>query len=149
MSKENAEVAAPTLGGAGRAARIVVAEDDPDVRAMIAEALRHDGHHVQEFADGARLLVRIARQYSRHAPAEPIDLLVSDVCMPVITGLAIVRGLRAAHSRTPCILLTAFGDEKTRLEAESLGAVFLEKPLSPAVLCEEVRRVLGAPRGPA
>ena len=128
-------------------ARVVVAEDDADMRTLVAEALRLDGHRVIELSDGAELLIRIARQYRQLEPAEPLDLIVSDIRMPVVTGLEILRGLRDAHCRTPVLLMTAFGDAVTRREAESLGAVMLDKPLRLADLREEVRRLLGVAPG--
>jgi DNA-binding response OmpR family regulator len=62
--------------------------------------------------------------------------------MPEITGIAILRGLREAHSTMPVVLMSAFADAATRSEAESLDAVFLDKPLRPSVLRAEVRRLL-------
>ncbi|HEY2510464.1 MAG TPA: response regulator [Polyangiaceae bacterium] len=124
------------------AARVVVAEDDADMRAMVADALRRDGHQVIELTNGGELLVRIAHQYRRLEPAARVDLYVSDVRMPVVSGLEILRGLRDAHCTTPVILMTAFGDAQTRKEAESLGAVLMDKPLRLDDLRKEVRRLL-------
>ena len=125
-----------------RPARIAVAEDDREMRSLVAEALRRDGHDVTELVDGATLLVRIARQYRIKAPAEKLDLVVSDVRMPVISGLAILRGLRDAHCATPVILMTAFGDDATRREAQALDAVLFDKPFKLAVLRQAVRDLL-------
>ena len=124
------------------AARVVVAEDDADMRTMVADALRRDGHQVIELANGGELLVRIAHQYRRLEPAARVDLYVSDVRMPVVSGLEILRGLRDAHCTTPVILMTAFGDAQTRAEAESLGAVLMDKPLRLEDLRKEVLRLL-------
>jgi two-component system response regulator (stage 0 sporulation protein F) len=124
-------------------ARIAVAEDDGDMRSLVADALRLDGHRVVELSSGAELLIRVARQYRQLDPADPLDLIVSDVRMPVVTGLEILRGLRDAHCVTPVVLMTAFGDPATRREAESLGAVLLDKPLRLAELRQEVRKLLG------
>jgi two-component system cell cycle response regulator CpdR len=131
-------------GDRGGAARIALAEDDADMRAMVADALRRDGHHVIELATGADLLVCIARLYRQRDPDAPLDLLVSDIRMPVVTGMEILRGIRDAHLVIPVILMTAFGDAATRREAESLDAVLLEKPLSLSDLRGEVRRLLAA-----
>jgi CheY-like chemotaxis protein len=126
------------------APRIVVAEDDADMCALVADTLRRDGYDVTEVPDGGDLLVRIERQYRADEPEALIDLLVSDVRMPVITGLAIVRALRDAHSTMPVLLMSAFADAATRSEAESLDAVLLDKPLRPSVLRAEVHRLLTA-----
>jgi DNA-binding response OmpR family regulator len=117
-----------------RAAHIVVAEDDPEMRGLVAQSLRRDSHDVYEVGDGARLLVRIGRQYRVHEPEDRIDLIVTDLRMPLITGVAILRGLRAAHCPTPVILMTAFGDDEVRREAAELGAVLLDKPFAMAEL---------------
>jgi DNA-binding response OmpR family regulator len=131
------------LGRAEARPRIVVAEDDPDMRALVADTLRRDAYDVMEVPNGGALLVRIGRQYRGE---ETIDLLVSDVRMPVVTGIAILRALRAAHSTMPVVLMSAFADAATRREAESLDAVLLDKPLHPSALRAEVRRLL-AERG--
>jgi DNA-binding response OmpR family regulator len=125
-----------------RPAHIVVAEDDPEMRGLVAQSLRRDSHDVSEIGDGARLLVRIGRQYRLHEPEDIIDLIVTDLRMPVITGLAILRGLRAAHCTTPVILMTAFGDDEVRREAAELGAVLLDKPFSMADLRAQALRLL-------
>jgi DNA-binding NtrC family response regulator len=88
------------------------------------------------------LLVRIARQYRIKEPAEKLDLVVTDVRMPIITGLAILKGLRDAHCATPVILMTAFGDEATKREAEALDAVLFDKPFKLEVLRQTVRDLL-------
>jgi DNA-binding NtrC family response regulator len=123
-------------------ARIAVAEDDREMRSLVAEGLRKDGHEVTELVDGATLLVRIARQYRIKEPAERLDLVVSDIRMPVITGLAILKGLRDAHCTTPVILMTAFGDAATQREAEALDAVLFNKPFKLDVLRRTVRDLL-------
>jgi two-component system chemotaxis response regulator CheY len=100
------------------------------MRSLVSQSLRRDGHEVFEVGDGARLLVRIGRQYNNDAPEPQIDLIVTDLQMPVVTGLAILRGLRAGHCTTPVVLMTAFGDEPTRREAADLGALLLDKPFA-------------------
>ena len=144
MSNESSMAAgsAPDDGHASRSARIAVAEDDREMRALVSEGLRRDGHEVTELADGAMLLVRIARQYRIKEPAEKLDLVVTDVRMPIITGLAILKGLRDAHCATPVILMTAFGDEATKREAEALDAVLFDKPFKLDVLRQTVRDLL-------
>jgi DNA-binding response OmpR family regulator len=110
----------------GERPRILLAEDDDDMRSLVAAALREDGHDVVEVGDGGRLLVCLARAYG--AETVGYDLLVSDVRMPVCTGLQILESLRLARWPTPVILMTAFGDEQTRAQAEGLGAVMFMKP---------------------
>ena len=108
--------------------RVLLAEDDDAMRTLVADALRSDGHDVVELADGGRLLVDIAARLKAGGHGEALDLIVSDIRMPVCSGLQILSALRDAHWRTPVILMTAFGDEATRRHAESLSAVLFDKP---------------------
>jgi DNA-binding response OmpR family regulator len=127
-----------------RVPRVVVAEDDAEFRGMIAGVLRDDGYDVIEESDGGRLLVRIAAVYT--LPVLPIDLIVSDVCMPVCSGLDILKAVRRAHWSTPVILMTGFGDGDLRSSAAHFGAALLEKPFEAATLTEKVRELLRSPR---
>ncbi|HEX4445354.1 MAG TPA: response regulator [Polyangiaceae bacterium] len=115
-------------------ARVLVAEDDPAMRALVVEALRKDGYVVSEASDGGRLLVTLARDFVDEAGGEAFDLLITDLRMPVCTGLQIVEQLRAVHCRIPIILMTAFGDDGTRRRARSLAALLLDKPFPLAEL---------------
>jgi DNA-binding response OmpR family regulator len=126
---------------------IVVAEDDPEMRSLVAQCLRRDAYEVFEVGDGARLLVRIGRQYRLYEPERRIDLIVTDLRMPIVTGLAILRGLRAAHCATPVILMTAFGDDAVRREAAELNAVLLDKPFAMKALRATVLELLTGERG--
>jgi DNA-binding response OmpR family regulator len=126
-----------------RAPRVVVADDDEDFRGLVAEALRDDGYDVVEESDGGRLLVRITATYT--SGATPIDLIISDVCMPVCSGIEILKGLRKANWSTPVILMTGFGDGDIRASAAYLGAVLFEKPFDAAALRSRVKELLLAP----
>jgi DNA-binding response OmpR family regulator len=90
--------------------------------------LRQDGYDVTEVADGGRLLITVTATYAQGEDRDAYDLLITDIRMPVVSGLQIVEGLRKAHWRVPIILMTAFGDAGTRARAEGLGAVLLDKP---------------------
>ena len=123
-------------------ALVLVAEDDDAMRAIVVEALRKDGYLVSEARDGGRLLVTIARAYVHTEGAELVDVLVSDIRMPVCTGLQIVEQLRAAHCPLRIVLMTAFGDEETRQRAHALGTVLLDKPFPISELRAAVARQL-------
>ena len=111
-----------------RSFRVLLAEDDAEMRGIVAEALREDGLEVVELSDGGRLLVDISTRLKAGRGDESIDLIVSDIRMPICTGLQILAALRDAHWHTPVILMTAFGDEATRKHAGSLKAVLFDKP---------------------
>jgi DNA-binding response OmpR family regulator len=109
---------------------VLVAEDELQMRALVTETLRKDGYDVRPVADGGRLLVSLARRYAGDVLWRVVDLVVSDIRMPICTGLQILEQMRAAHWRTPVILMTAFGDDATRSRARSLGALLFDKPFA-------------------
>lgn len=107
--------------------RVLVAEDDDDMRRLVVEALQKDGYDVGAVPDGGRLLVALGRELLGHGEVGT-DLLIADVRMPVCSGLQIVRKLRGARCLVPVILMTAFGDEAIREHAKTLGAMLFDKP---------------------
>jgi DNA-binding response OmpR family regulator len=110
----------------GKAARIVVADDDEQMRRLVVEALRRDGHLVEHASSGEALLTRLAAELDDRCSG--LDLIISDVRMPAFTGLDLLEALRATECETPVILMTAFPDEATRLHARRLNAVLFDKP---------------------
>jgi CheY-like chemotaxis protein len=127
-----------------RKPRVVVADDDAELRGVLVESLRRDGYELVEDTDGGRLLVRVAAVYAVEGGAPPIDLIISDIRMPVCTGLEILKGLRDARWATPVILMTSFVDGEVRARAARLGAVLLEKPFDLSSLRDKVRELLRA-----
>lgn len=124
-----------------RSTRVLVADDDPDLRASIVEALAADGFEIVQARDGKELLAALGA--SLKGDLEPIDLLVSDNCMPGFSGMQVLAGLRAAGCPLPVILVTAFGDTQLREEARRLDAVaVLEKPFDWDDLRLAVLRIL-------
>jgi CheY-like chemotaxis protein len=122
--------------------RVLVAEDDIDLRRLVSWALRRDGHEVVEARDGVQLLIE-----SPAWSGERVDLILADVRMPDMTALEAVAALRFRDRRTPVVLMTAFGDEQTRTEARALGVrMVLAKPIQVDRLCAVVRRVLSGGR---
>ena len=107
--------------------RVLVAEDDPEMRRLVADALRQDGYEVFEAADGNGLLVHVTAQ--AHTGTR-FDLIISDIRMPVCSGLQILEALRSASWTVPVILMTAFCDDATRAKAEALGGVLFDKPFA-------------------
>jgi DNA-binding response OmpR family regulator len=100
--------------------RIILAEDDHEMRDMIATSLEKDGYEVTLAKDGGELLARLAFQ--------EFDVVISDIRMPVCNGMTILEGLRDARWTVPVILMTAFGDAETRARVESKDAVLFDKP---------------------
>jgi two-component system, response regulator, stage 0 sporulation protein F len=109
--------------------RVFLAEDDAEMRSMIASALRRDGHFVLEARDGPALLLELGHAYWGDLPDPTPTVVISDLRMPGRDGLTILRGLRQ-HAWCPAfILITGFGDEAIHREAANLGAhAVFDKP---------------------
>ena len=128
-----------------RIGRILVADDDEDVRTFLAQTLERAGHDVTQVADGAAA-VRAARE-------EPFDVVLTDLRMPGTDGMTVVRTVRTEQPDVEVIVLTAFGDVTTAVDAMKLGAFdYLEKPVSGPVALRELiagalerRAKLGSP----
>ncbi|MDQ3448628.1 MAG: response regulator transcription factor [Chloroflexota bacterium] len=113
--------------------RVLVVDDEPTVREVVARYLERDGMTVEQAADGAQALDAL----KRHP-----DLVVLDIMIPGTTGLEILREIRQA-GETPVILLTARSDETDRVVGLELGADdYVVKPFSPRELAARVRSVL-------
>jgi DNA-binding response OmpR family regulator len=117
-----------------RAVEVLVVDDEPMVREVVARYLTLDGMTVQEVGDGDAAMAWLAD----HRP----DLVVLDVMLPGADGLSILRHLRAIGD-IPVILLTARADEIDRIIGLELGADdYVVKPFSPRELAVRVRNVL-------
>ncbi|MFN7954535.1 MAG: response regulator [bacterium] len=118
--------------GSERARRILVAEDDREMRRLLVEALREDGYEVDEAPDGVELLAHIGSSVlfgTFGSVREPPDLIVTDVRMPGLTGLTVLAALRESGETVPVIVITAFGDDETHRFAHEHGAVAIfDKP---------------------
>jgi two-component system response regulator FlrC len=117
-------------------AKILVADDEEGLRAFVADALELDGHVVSRAEDGADALRQLTR--------EAYDLVITDLRMPRIDGMAVLQRLRADQPDTEAIVLTAHGSVETAVEAMRLGAFdYIEKPIgSPGELRLVVSRAL-------
>jgi DNA-binding response OmpR family regulator len=115
-------------------ARVLVVDDEPIVRDVVARYLERDGHTIVQAEDG-----EVARSVlEREQPA----LVVLDLMLPKVDGLTLMRWIRA-RSDVPVIMLTARGLETDRIVGLELGADdYLTKPFSPRELAARVRTVL-------
>jgi CheY-like chemotaxis protein len=120
--------------------RILVAEDDPEMRRVLVETLRGEGYDIDAVSDGGALLVTLAR--SDRFNFDAVDLVVSDVRMPLCSGMQALEMVRTLRPRLRFVLLTAFGDDELRAAADRQGALMLEKPFSLPVLRNVVARAL-------
>src|SRR5207244_8011409 len=114
--------------------RILVVEDDPRLAATVERVLVAEDHDVEIAADGNEAL--------RRARGRPFDLVVLDVMLPGLDGIAVCRRLRAAGS-VPILLLTALGGTEERVRGLDSGADdYLVKPFAYEELLARVRALL-------
>ena len=121
-------------------ARLLVAEDDFEMRRLIVQSLRADGYEVSDVADGRSLLDAV-RSLGSSREMDP-ELIVTDVRMVGGSGLDAVELLRQRRQRTPVLVVTAFGDEDVHRRAHLLDAAILDKPFDPEDLCRTVFELL-------
>lgn len=132
-----------------RASRVLVAEDDDDGREMLVVALQQIGAEVDAVADGGRFLVAIASHYRNGMIMLAPDLIVTDVIMPVCSGLSVFEALRTAHWTTPVIVITGRDSFAVRTSAAKFGATFMLKPIDLFAFQRTARRLMSASRSVA
>lgn len=121
---------------------ILLAEDDYEMRTLLAHRLRREKFKVECCEDGFELLLHID-PFPGESPDPPYDLIISDIRMPGFTGLEVLDFIRANGGSPPTILITAFGDDETHREAERLGvAAVMDKPFELDDLVDVVHRAL-------
>jgi DNA-binding response OmpR family regulator len=115
--------------------RILVVDDEPNIREVVELYLRRDGFEVEVAADGEAALAAIERTIP--------DLIVLDLMMPVVDGIEVTRALRQSDLDIPIIMLTAKGEEADRIRGLELGADdYVTKPFSPKEVVARVKAVL-------
>lgn len=123
-------------------ARVLIVDDEPNVRLMFRTSLETAGHAVVEAADGAVAIQELA--------AGPVDVVLLDIRMPVIDGMETLRLMRAKGMEHPVIMITAHGTVPDAVEALKLGAIdFIAKPVTPDKIRAIVADVLSRSLGPA
>jgi CheY-like chemotaxis protein len=132
---EPAAVAAPaTLSGTET---VLVAEDDDAVRTAVVRVLQHQGYSVISAAYADEAL----RLCANHAG--PIDLLLTDVVMPQMSGAELAKQLLAIRPRTKLLYMSGYTDDSVvRHGVLEAGVSFLQKPITPSSLSRKVREVL-------
>ncbi|WP_439529992.1 response regulator [Pannonibacter sp.] len=124
----------------GKPDRVIVVDDDPELRALLRRFLSDHGFDTRAVESGAAL----DRELSRN----PADAIVLDLMMPGEDGLSICRRLRAAGDMTPILMLTARGDPIDRIVGLETGMDdYLSKPFEPRELVARLSAVLRRTRG--
>jgi CheY-like chemotaxis protein len=123
-------------------ARILVAEDVDSVRQFVLRALQLQGHEVVAVSDGAQALEKL--------DAAPFDLLLTDIVMPVMDGIALALKATRDHPEVRILMMTGYAEAKRRAyNLESLIHDVVSKPFTADEINAAVARALAAPPGPA
>jgi PAS domain S-box-containing protein len=117
-----------------RGIRVLVVDDEPMVRHVLAEQLTAAGYAVASAADGTHGLAMLDG-------AEPMDLIVSDLSMPGMDGLAFIREAQRRHPKLPAILLTGFATNAAQIALSGMFSL-LRKPVTTVQLTERVEMLL-------
>lgn len=120
--------------------KILIAEDEPDIRELITLTLQFSGYEVVSVKDGAEAVVQ--------AQADSFDLILMDVRMPRMTGYEACRILRSidATKEIPIIFLSAKGQESEVQAGLEAGAdQYILKPFAPDMLTQKIKDVLLTP----
>jgi CheY-like chemotaxis protein len=121
-------------------ARILIAADEDAIRSLIARALRQDGHDVMIAIDGAQALDLLAHE------KDAFELLLTDIRMPVMDGIALARAAARNHPEVTILLMTGYADQRER--AHGLDALIhdvITKPFSLGTMRRAVNDALCAP----
>jgi DNA-binding response OmpR family regulator len=124
--------------------RILLAEDDKEMRTLLALSLKRAGYDVVKCSDGVDMLTHLAAFLLPYEPVhESFDLIISDIRMPGVTGMEVLQGKPKRANFPPMILITAFGDDETHAQAAECGvAAMFDKPFDVDELLEKVNAIL-------
>ncbi len=137
---ETSESAPATVSLAARMEAILVVEDEEVVRHLVCEILRGHGYRVLS-ADGGAEAVRLLR-----AESGRIDLLISDVVMPAMSGAEVAKQVREVSPKARVLFVSGYSENDMADQGlEELAFQVLQKPFTPAALAQKVREVLDAP----
>jgi len=118
-------------------AKILAVDDSASMRQMVSFTLKGAGHEVVEASDGVEAL--------NFAQGESVDLVISDVNMPNMDGISLIRELRKLipYKYTPMLMLTTESSGDKKMEGKSAGATgWIVKPFNPDQLLSTVKKVL-------
>ncbi len=137
--KGAASAAAAAKADSPNKPRILIVDDEPSMREMLGIVLRRDGYDVVIAENGTQALERLRNQ--------PVDLLLSDIRMPDLNGVEVLRAAKEMNRDIVAFMMTAYASTDTAVEAMRLGAVdYFTKPFSMDELRLKIRQHLEAHR---
>lgn len=122
--------------------RILVVDDEENTRLALTRLLSREGYDVKTASNGSEALNQIRNQ--------PVELVITDLNMPVMNGLTFLRELNREHPASNVIMITAYGEVESYLEALNLGAFeYLNKPVKLDELKKLMRKMFDDTRDSA
>jgi len=120
--------------------RVLVVDDEPSIRELLAKTLALAEYDVDTASDGTSALDRLRERHSDY------DLLIADLRMPGMDGLSLIREAKHINPNIPIIIITGFSTESAAIEAVNLGvAGYLTKPFRVPQVLAAAAKALGAP----
>lgn len=120
------------------AKKLLLVEDDPQIRGLVNLLLKREDIDITEAADGGETLECLSR--------EAFDIILLDLMMPVLDGYEVLRRIRGheLNARTPVVILTSRSQDADILKGYALGAtLYITKPFEPEDLVTQVHQLLG------
>lgn len=115
--------------------RVLLAEDEPTTALLLAAWLRHDGHEVMVAPDGSQALLLDEGTCA--------DLVVTDINMPVMTGVELLRRIRQKRPEVPAIIVSSAMDQAEEvLRDGNSQTLFIKKPVSSATLHDAIEHLM-------
>ncbi len=126
-------------------ASILIVDDEPDVAELFRQYFRRElrqGQYVMHFAQSGEAALDILQQ-----DVQPeLLVILSDINMPGMDGLSLLREVKQRRAELPVIMVTAYGDDERRRKADEYGAAeFVTKPVDFSLLKQQLRRLLVLP----
>ncbi len=121
-----------------KTSRILLVDDEPNLRKVLGALLHQQGHEVHAEVDGAAALLRV-----KSVPSQTFDVVITDLRMPNLDGIGLIKALSQHEPNLPIIVLTAHGSVDSAVEAVKLGAFdYLEKPFDRDQIHQVVSKAL-------
>ena len=115
--------------------KLLFVEDEKELSDAISTLLKENNYEVKQVFDGQEALDALKN--------DSFDLIILDIMLPKVDGLTVLKNIRSEKNLTPVILLTALGDEKTKVNGLELGADdYITKPFSSNELIARIRAIL-------
>ena len=118
---------------------ILIAEDDPGMQTALSFILEDEGYELTTVSNGKAAFEKIQASFQNN---QMFDLLITDIQMPELNGLQLIKSISQAGIDLPIIVITGYGDKQTLIELIRLGCDdFLPKPFEPDDVCQKVQEI--------